>query len=379
MSFTFISEPDPAARLADDLREREWIALDCEAAGFHRYSDRLCLIQITTDDDTYIVDPFAVDPTGLLRPVLEDPEIRILMHGADYDIRLLDRDLGIRIRGLFDTQVAAALLGENALGLASLLEKFLDVRLSKKYQRADWAQRPLPDDMLEYAASDTRYLPELVELLATRLDEHDRRHWAEEEFEALEGVSWDEDPDEDPVVRVKGAHELGPLEVTALREALAWRDRIARARDRALFRVVGDRALLEAARTRPDSVKELEQLKGMNRSLARDEGEALLERLRRVEELAADELVPYPRSSGNGDGRGRPPREVEERMYRLKSVRNRRASELEMDRGTLLPNAMLMEIAWEEPDSLDEMRSIDGLKDWQVEVMGTDLLQRLSD
>jgi len=158
MSYIHIKSDRDASGLTDDLSSGGRIALDCEAAGFHRYSDRLCLVQISTATATYIVDPLSFDPSALLRETLEDPDREIIMHGADFDLRLLLRDLGIQLHGLFDTQIAAALLGLDALGLAPLLEKRFGVKLSKKYQRADWAERPLTDGMLDYAAADTGYL-----------------------------------------------------------------------------------------------------------------------------------------------------------------------------------------------------------------------------
>ncbi|MGD2070062.1 MAG: HRDC domain-containing protein [Gemmatimonadota bacterium] len=375
MSFTLLDDPSRATRLADRLRSEESIALDCEAAGFHRYSDRLCLVQLSIPEGDYILDPLAYDVGPVLRELLEDPNVEVLMHGADFDIRLLDRDLDIHVRGLFDTQAAAALLGERSLGLQSLLESELGVRLSKKYQRADWARRPLPADMLEYAANDTRHLHALASRLRARLREKGRLEWAHEEFEELEAVRWEEDEDEDPVTRVKRARDMPPREVTALREALAWRDAVARERDRAPFRVVHDHALVEAIRARPESVEELGAVKGMNGRLAREEGEGLLERLRRVAKLPADQLVPYPDPRGNGSGR--PPPEVEDRANELKSVRNSRSAELAIDRGTLLSNAMLLEIARHVPSSLEELRAVPGMKAWQVEALGDELLARL--
>ena len=127
-----------------NLEVADRIALDCEAAGYHRYSDRLCLVQLTTAGRTYLLDPLEIDPAPALRAVLEDSGTEVVMHGADFDVRLIDRDLGIRVARLFDTQIAASLLGVEALGLSFLLENRLGIKLSKKYQKADWAQRPLP-------------------------------------------------------------------------------------------------------------------------------------------------------------------------------------------------------------------------------------------
>lgn len=380
MSYVHIRDASEARGLAEELSRARRFALDCEAAGFHRYSDRLCLIQLSTETETYILDTLAWDPTELLRGPLEDPGVTVVMHGADYDLRLLDRDLGIRLAGLFDTQVAAALLGEDALGLQALLESRLSVSLSKKYQRADWAERPLTDGMLEYAADDTRHLMELADLLQADLEAAGRAAWAEDECRALEENALarrePEAEPEDPVTRVKGARDLTAREVTALREALEWRDQLARARDRAPFRVVGDQPLIAAVLARPLDQKELADIKGFPGGLARAEGGDLLNRFDRVAQLPDDQLRPYPRNQRRGPGR--PPPEVEELAERLKAARNRRAEELKLDRGTLLPNATVTAVAMQAPRDLDALARVDGMRRWQLEAVGPALLAVLA-
>jgi len=380
MPYILIDTPDALPELERALAPRRRIALDCEAAGFHRYSDRLCLLQLSTEDETFLIDPLGVDPAAALRPTLEDPDIRVVMHGADFDLRLLARDLNIGLRGLFDTQIAAALLGEEGLGLAALLEKYEGVTLSKAFQRADWAERPLSPAMLEYAANDTRYLVSLSERLETMLRERGRQGWVEEECSVLvDAVLARADVPEEPedrVTRVKGARDLTPREVTMLREALDWRDDLARTRDRAPFRVVGDRPLLEVALLRPRSVRELTEIKGFPRRLARDRGHDLLARLRAVAELEENELTPYPRALRRGPGR--PPPELEEMVERLKEVRNRKADDLGIARGAVLSNAMLLAVAREHPTSPEALSAVEGMRRWQVEVLGRDLLDILT-
>lgn len=378
MSHIHIDSADATKGLEADLAAAERFALDCEAAGFHRYSDQLCLVQLTVGDRTYVVDPLAFDVGDLLRGPVEDPAKVVVMHGADFDLRLLKRDLGIRLRGLLDTQIAAALLGEDALGLQSLLESRLGVKLSKKYQRADWATRPLEDGMLEYAASDTRHLHELAEILTSELEDAGRLSWAEEEWTALEAVADEvvENPEpDDPVTRVKGARKLPPRQVTALREALLWRDEIAREKDRATFRVVGDKPLIETALSTPRRVEDLTEIKGFPRGLAREHGKELLARLRRVAELPDDALEPYPRDANRGHGRPDP--ELEAVIDRLKAVRNRRAEEVGLPRGTLLANAVLEAIARSTPSTREELLEIDGMRRWRVDVLGAELLEAL--
>lgn len=373
MSFTLVDDPRHLPTLAQVLASERRITLDTEAAGFHRYSDRLCLLQISTSGGDWVVDVLAFDPSEAMRGPLGNPSVEVVMHGADYDLRLLDRDLDIAVHGLFDTQVAAAMLGESALGLAALLETHLGIKLSKKHQRADWARRPLPTDMLEYAVSDTRHLLQLADLLRQRLVAAGRLEWALEECRYLENTRWAEtNGEEDPVARVRGARDLDPRELAALREALAWRDEIARERDRAPFRIAGDQVLVEAVLRRPRSADELNEVRGLNPALARQNGPALIERLGRAAALPDGALVPYPRRARTGPGRPAP--DVEERAERLKEVRNRRADELKIDRGTLLPNAVVLEIARLAPKSPDELAEVPDLRKWQAEALGEPLL-----
>jgi ribonuclease D len=379
MSHIHIVSLAEAEGLRKDLESADRIALDCEAAGFHRYSDRLCLVQITVSDRTYVVDPLAFDPSDLLRPTLEDENVPVVMHGADFDLRLLSRDLGIRLRGLVDTQISAALIGVEGLGLASLLSERLGVHVSKKYQRADWADRPLTEGMLEYAAGDTRYLTALSDLLVAELETLGRLMWAEEEWRALEGVAdapGDAEQAIDPVTRVKGARDLTPRHVAALREALIWRDEIARERDRAPFRVIGDPPLIEAVARKPRRVEELMDIKGFPRGLAREDGKTLIRRLDAVAALPDDEIAGYPR--GERRGPGRPPPELEATVDKLKAVRNQVADQLGLPRGTLLANAVIIEIARRGPRNHDTFLEVEGMRRWKADVLSEPMLEVLA-
>ena len=378
MDIRYIERSQDLSSVHGALEDAGRVALDCEAAGYHRYSDRLCLIQLTAGNATFLIDPLAVDPEPVLGPALRDEKIEVLMHGADYDVRLLDRDLGVELTGLIDTQIAAALLGVESLGLSALLQEQLGVTLSKKYQKADWAQRPLPEPMREYAAMDTIYLHVLADRLLAELEERGRLEWAREEFRELEKVRFDANGDRDPVTRVKVARDLDSRQVDRLRVGLEWRDRVARELDRAPFRVVGDPALIEVARRSPRTVEELQSVPGMNRSLAEREGEALIERLRDADGRPDGEVLGYPRPARErGGAGGRPPPEVEARFARLKEVRNLHAAELGLARGTLLPNGVLQLLAEAPPTGLGDLAATVGMRQWQAEVLGDALLDVL--
>jgi ribonuclease D len=376
MTYTHVDTTSATADLKQVLSDASRIALDCEAAGFHRYDNRLCLVQTTVGTETYVVDPLAVDVSDLFGDYLARADRPVIMHGSDFDLRLLGGELGLRVHGLVDTQVAASLLGLTALGLAPLLDERFGVKLSKKYQRADWAERPLSDGMLEYAANDTRYLFQLADELTAELEKAGRLGWAEQECRALEAVAAAADAEDreptDPVIRVKGTKDLSTRQVAALREALYWRDEIARTRDRATFRIVGDRPLLDAVVHHPKHVEDLGNIKGFPTNLARSEGRALIERLQRVALAPEAELEPYPSAAARGPLR--PPPEVEELASRLKEVRNRRASEVDLPRGTLLSNAVMLEIATARPSSLEELSSVEGMRPWRLELLGSEFL-----
>src|SRR3954468_19800634 len=169
------------------------LALDTEGASFHRFVDRIYLLQLSTREQTAIIDPLPVGKPAGLGALLEDPAVEIVFHDADYDLRLLHQDYGWHTRNIFDTRVAAQLLGIRAFGLAALLEKYFGVKLDKKHQRADWSMRPLTPDMLEYAAQDTMHLLALRDRLADELNRAGRWQWAREEFARLEETRWDDD------------------------------------------------------------------------------------------------------------------------------------------------------------------------------------------
>ncbi|MCH8810707.1 MAG: HRDC domain-containing protein [Gemmatimonadetes bacterium] len=366
MTIRLISDSGDLRELGEALTGESRLAVDLEAAGFHRYSDRVCLLQVTCGEQNFVVDTLAVDPSDVLRGPLESPTVTVLLHGGDYDLRLLDRDLDLHPVKLFDTQTAAALLGEPSLGLAALLEKYLDVHVSKKYQRADWAKRPLPDEMLDYAASDTRHLHRLADLLAERLDASGRTSWAEEESVLMEALRWNSDGDVDPVTKIKGVRNFELRGVALLREAWLWRDEVARARDRAPFRVAGDPALLEVVRERPRDVSALARVHGFSPQLAERSGAELLDRLEQTDRLDDSELVGYPRGPS---GPRRPPPAVEEIANRLKVIRNEAAEALGIARGVLMSNTVILEIAHIHPRSVEELTRIAGVRRWQSETL----------
>ena len=339
-------------------------AADTEAAGYHRYRDTICLLQVSTRERTWVVDVLELEDLEPMRAALADQQAEVVFHDADYDLRLLHRDFGLDVRGLFDTKIAAELLGEPGLGLASLLERHVGLTIPKKYQRADWAKRPLPDDMLEYAAEDTRHLPALRDALRAELERKGRMHWAEEEFRLRERTLWEDGSEEEPF-RVKGSRDLNRRQLGALRELYEWREALAEERDTASFRVMSNNDLITVARalprTRPDLVTG-----GLSEGNARRWGRELLDGVRRALELPEAEL---PEKTKRGRREVHDP-EIDERVERMRKARDHAAGEYALDKGLLLPRHLMESIARVNPTSVEELRRIEGLRSWQVEVLG---------
>jgi ribonuclease D len=361
------------AALVDRLRGEPLVAVDTEAASFHRYLDRVYLLQLSSRRETAVVDPLA---TGTLDPVgqlLADPAIEIVFHDADYDLRLLDREYGYHADRLFDTRVAAQLLNEPGIGLAALLEKYLGVRLDKRYQRADWSARPLSSDMLAYAASDTRYLPELRDILAGQLEARGRIGWAREEFALLTGIrAADPNGVEPGWLRLKGAKALRGRELAVLREVWEWREGVAKRLDRATFRILNNEPMLAIAKAPPGDLAALKAIPGISGDQAERRGREILAAVRRGLELPEDAIPRIARTP-----RRAPDFAFEARLERLKARRNALAEELALAPGVLCPNGTLEAIARADPDSVERLEAVPELRRWQAKTIGPALFDAL--
>jgi ribonuclease D len=354
------------------LEREPLLAIDTEAASFHRFIDRVYLLQVSSRRETAVVDPLAVNNLAPLSRVLADPAIEIVFHDADYDLRLIDREYGFRATGLFDTRIAAQLLNEPGVGLAALLEKYLGVRLDKRFQRADWSARPLTIDMLAYAAADTRYLPDLRDILKTQLEAKGRLGWAMEEFALLDDIRW-QPPDGEPgFLRLKGAKALKGRELAVLRELHEWRESVALRADRATFRIINNDPLLAMARQPPSDLAALKAIPGISADQAERRGRDILAAVRRGLDVPERDLPRIER----GPRRAYDPA-FDTRLERLKAARNRLAAELDLQPGVLCPNGSLEVIARANPESVEELARLPDLRRWQVREIGSALVETL--
>ena len=348
------------------------LALDTEGASFHRFVDRIYLLQLSTREQTAIIDPLPVGkPAGMGR-MLEDPGVEIVFHDADYDLRLLHQDYGWHTRNIFDTRVAAQLLGIRAFGLAALLEKYFGVKLDKKHQRADWSMRPLTQGMLDYAAQDTIHLLELRDRLKAELERTGRWEWALEEFGLLEGTRWNDDDSANAFLRIKGARDLSRRELAILRELVPWRDAIAGQLDRATFRVLGNEQLLEISKQQPASRDVLGAIKGMPRGILDSRGGELLDAVKRGLAVPDAELPRFPKAQ-----RWDRDPDFDSRVNALKTARDSAATRLDLDPGVLCSRDRMEAVARKNPSSREELESIPELRRWQARELGDAFVKAL--
>ena len=365
-----IEEPAEFTMLLDQLRSELLIAVDTEAASFHRYHDRVYLLQVSTRRETWLIDPLAVPGLPGLDTVLGDPGIELVFHDADYDLRLLGHEFGYRAARLFDTSIAAQFLNEPSLGLAGLLEKYFAVRLDKRYQRADWSLRPLSAPMLEYAATDTEHLPALRDALRQQLIERGRAAWAEEECALLTDVRWPEpEPPRVQALAVKGARRLNPRALAVFRELYDWRERTAAALDRASFRIVPNETLFALASQPPRDLRNLGSFRGVGRHLMERWADEVLSATARGLSLPESELPRYPKPS-----RPRPDPAFERRLERLRETRSTLSQQFVLPPGVLCPNWLLERIARAAPPDLGALGKVDGIRRWQIREIGNELL-----
>jgi ribonuclease D len=269
--------------------------------------------------------------------------------------------------------ISAQLLGEERIGLADLLRKYFSVELDKKYQRADWSQRPLPAEMVRYAAEDTCHLHRLVEIFEKRLEEKERISWATEEFALMEDVRFAES--DGPIcLRFKGAGTLSARELGVLEQLLQWREKEGERLNRPVYKVMGNKSLLALAQRLPRDKANLRGIEGLSPRLIERYGRAVMTAVRQGLAIPEAELPKFPRQPRRG---GKDPT-MEERVKTLKKWRQGEAAQLALDPGVLINNASLEAIAVANPTSTQALDEVAGLKNWQKKELGESLLAILA-
>lgn len=352
-------------------REQE-VAMDLEMDSLHHYREKVCLIQISTRTENWLIDPLALGDLSPLAEPLGNSGILIVMHGADYDIRSLHRDFGIEVSNLFDTMIASRLLGITEFGLAALLKNRFGIELDKKYQKADWSRRPLTTEMCSYAVADTANLLALYDQLHEELIARERLSWQEEECRLVCGARVSEK--EGPLfLGCKGAGKLRGRNLAVLEALLQLRDCQARDLDKPPFKVFSVETLLETAEKKPRSLGELATIKGMTPGQIQRFGDRILTAIAAALALPEAELPRFPRLQ-----REEPADGTKERIKCLKSWRQEESRRLGLEPGVVAPNWLLEGIADANPTTLAALDEVSGMRSWQKGLYGRDILAELA-
>jgi ribonuclease D len=362
------------------LAKEPKLAVDTESNSLYVYRERICLVQIGTSSETFLLDPLEIQDFSALSQLLADSSILKVLHGASYDLRSLNRDYGTQMQSLFDTEIAARFLGTPSPNLASVLETFLDVRIpkSQKLQRSDWKLRPLSPLAIEYAASDVRHLVRLAQELQRQLAQANRLEWVQEECQRLEQTRYS--PPEAPEIaffRVKGSNRLNPRALAVLKELYLWREKEAQRLDWPPFRVVGNETLLRLAHSsanndRVDSLF-LGAASGLSPQLVKRAGSAIRAAIERG--LAGPEVQHL--SSSRGENLWT--HESRERLRHLKGWRAELGAALKLDPALLWPTASLERLAlqpesWSAEILEDNSRDV---RNWQRREFSQSLMEIL--
>jgi len=353
-------------------RERA-LALDLEADSMFHFSEKVCLLQMATQHFVYVIDTLAINDMSALAKILADAHIQKILHGADYDIRCLRRDFNATVENLFDTELAARFLGYPETGLDAVLKINFDVALEKKYQKKDWSQRPLPEEMVDYAANDVRYLIALCKIQMQELKKTGRLEWVLEECAHLSKVRNQNNDGAPLFTRIKGAGRMDQRGLAVLESLLQYRLKAAKKKDRPPFKIIGNQALLKIALDKPTSLKQLKKAAVLSEKQIDIHGKALINITAAAMSVPKNQLPHYPRQLSRF-----PDAEMAQKIKKLKTWRQHKADVLKMDAGMLLNNSVLKIVVEKKPGSLDDLFAIPEMKNWQKEEFGKEIMDILT-
>jgi len=378
-----VEDADALDDMLQLLASETVIGIDTESDSSYAYQEKVCLIQVSNKDTDFIIDPLAIDDLSPLGPILADPAITKVLHGADYDIVCLKRDFEFELRGVFDTLIAAQLLGMERIGLADLVERFFGIELDKTYQRHNWALRPLKPEHLDYARGDTHWMAALRELVTWKLQEVGRIRHHEEECQILQQREWGgRTADPNAFLSMKKANTLDDDALRVLRHIYAYREGEAEKMNRPVYKVIPNEVLLTIARKAPESRAALTDLFPRKRAMLRRHASGLAAAVRTS--LDDDRPLPKkkkprskPRKGPKTKLRGRA---ADRAFAALKDWRR----DLLDARDDLTPfnvasNGILKLVSAVRPVDKDELAAIPEVRAWQVEDWGDEILAVLDE
>jgi ribonuclease D len=368
--YVYVREPAAMESLVRHIGTAARVALDTEADSLHNYFEKVCLIQLSLEGEHYLVDPLSgLDLSGFSEALAEKP---LILHGGDYDLRMLRAAMGFRPRGeVFDTMIAAQLLGIEQIGLTALIERCFDIMMEKEgqksEQKSDWSRRPLSEKQLSYAINDTRFLEQLAEHLVRDLGERRRIDWHKESCRAMvESTGRDRLRDPEQAWRIKGSGRLTRRQLAYVHELWHWRDQHARRANMPSFKIFGNQQILELVEWL-DSHPAVPLQQGPK--LPRNIRDTLLRTLEEAIAFAAGmdpAQWPERRTLERAEAL---PAAVIEQTNALRGECASIAKEMEIAAATLAPRAALEAIARSRPRTVDDIMESGGLLRWQAKLV----------
>lgn len=372
-SYRFIRTPAELEQFVSRINQEKIIAVDLEADSMFHFQEKVCLLQMAGNGENVVIDPLEVNDLSALAPIFKDKDVCKVFHGSDYDVRSLYRDFSIEINNLFDTQLASMFMGQRETSLGAVVCNRFGIQLDKRYQKKDWSQRPLPDGMIEYAASDVYHLIPLARMLMDELEEKGRLDWVKEECDYLSEVRPMENGSDPLFLRFRGAGRLPRRNLAALEGLLQYRRKLAEKKDRPLFKVISNTALLKIATEMAQTPQAMEAARCLSAKQIRIYGKPLSAIVKKANALAEKDLPVYPRKRRPSVSPG-----VPERIKIIKDWRDRLADGLGLDPALLFNKALMTAIAVKKPADRQGLRNVEGIRNWQVKAFGKEVLTVLS-
>ena len=345
-----VNDTETLKACMENLRKAGEIAVDTESDSLFVYFEKVCLIQISADGQSYVIDPLETGDLSVLNEIFSDSVCLKIFHAAEYDLMCLKRDFGFSFANLFDTMHAARMLGRKEVGLGPLIENEFGIHLDKKYQKANWGIRPLSREMLQYAVSDTRFLSALKDRLSAELKERGMEDMAAEDFERLcQTPPAAPEPSEPVWWKISGGTELTPPEMAALQGLIEFREKEARLRDLPSFKILSNNALLSIVLENPRTESALRKIKGIGEANYRRYGKSLFQ-INKTSRSRKDIPMPVPVQ--------RPSNGILSRRERMKNWRKNKGLEMDVPSDVILPRDLMDNISEIGPRTEKELQDL---------------------
>jgi ribonuclease D len=358
-----VDRPEVLQNLLPVLLSEPRLAVDTESNSLHAYREQVCLIQFSTPQTDYLIDPLALSDLSPLAPLFADPNIEKIFHAAEYDLICLKRDFGFQVTNIFDTMQSARILGYPQVGLDGLLTIKYGIHLEKRYQKADWGARPLSPEMLNYARLDTHYLLRLRDDLQAELEAANLSQLAREEFIRLSKLDGNGKTESPTWERIGRGAKLTDRQLAVLKALCDWRDQVAERLDRPAFKVLDEKRLIALSQALPRQPEDLAPL------LSQYQQQRFGPEILRAVKTGLSAPPPSRQRSR------RPNDAVLARLKALSQWRKQQAQALGLESDLILPKAWMQTIAERAPHTLDELANLMPESPWRLEKFGPAILK----